>query len=418
MSGAARSSPREVRHVIMVTNALAPDKLGGLERYVRELAAGLVRQGLAVTVLAKRVHPEHPAREVACDGVSIVRHDVPSKRLRTFALRYPLHVATAVGREVGEPGPGTVVHAHYAMPALPLALRGMPYLYTFHAPVYREALAERQGSYALPRAVQAPAVAGLKAAESFVVRRASRVLALSRYMQDELALLSRRAAASSVLVPGGIDTDRFSPGPARRDDWASGAEPLLFAARRLTPRTGVLELVQAMPAVLRRFPRAQLAVAGEGHMMPAIEDAIRRLGLEPAVRLLGRIGDEALVGWYRLATVSVMPTQSLEGFGLSTAECLACGTPVVATPLGANPELLRPLDPRLLAGGSTPDDLSAAICQIVGTSSVLSDVRARARDHVHPSMSWDAIARRHIGCYAAAARQASAQVPEPARDPG
>ena len=126
MSGEGRSRVDEVRQVIIVTNALAPDKLGGLERYVRELAAGLVRQGLRVTVLTKRVHPEHPAREVGPDGVAVVRHDVPSKRLRTFALRYPFHVAAAVWREVGHLEPGTVVHAHYAMPALPLALRGIP----------------------------------------------------------------------------------------------------------------------------------------------------------------------------------------------------------------------------------------------------------------------------------------------------
>src|SRR5205085_4226651 len=165
---ASRSRSDEVRHVIIVTNALAPDKLGGLERYVRELAAGLVRQGMRVTVVAKRVDPDHPARELGPDGVAIVRHDVPSKRLRTFALRYPLQVAAAVWREVGHPEPGTVVHAHYAMPALPLALAGIPYLYTFHAPVYREALNERQGSYALPRVVQAPAVASLKGAEALV----------------------------------------------------------------------------------------------------------------------------------------------------------------------------------------------------------------------------------------------------------
>ena len=82
--------------MIIVTNALAPDKLGGLERYVRELAAGLVRQGVRATVVAKRVDPEHPAREVGPDGVAVVRHDVPSKRLRTFALRYPLQVAAAI----------------------------------------------------------------------------------------------------------------------------------------------------------------------------------------------------------------------------------------------------------------------------------------------------------------------------------
>ena len=242
MSSAGRSRSDEVRHVIIITNAVAPDKLGGLERYVRELAAGLVRQGVRVTVVAKRVDPEHPAREVGPDGVAVVRHDVPSKRLRTFALRYPLQVAAAVWREVGHLEPGTVVHAHYAMPALPLALAGIPYLYTFHAPVYREALNERQGSYALPRVVQAPAVASLKGAEALVVRRASRVFALSRYMQGELARLSKRAAASSILIPGGIDTHHFSPGPARRDDWACRAEPLLFAARRFTPRTGILEL--------------------------------------------------------------------------------------------------------------------------------------------------------------------------------
>ena len=112
-----------------------------------------------------------------------------------------------------------------------------------------------------------------------------------------------------------------------------------------------------------------------------------------------------------------MPTQSLEGFGLSTAESLACGTPVVATPLGGNLELLASLNPHLLARGSTPDDLSSAICRVVDASSVLSDVRARARAHVHPSMSWDEIARRHVGHYAAAARQHTEQAQEPMPEP-
>jgi glycosyltransferase involved in cell wall biosynthesis len=100
----------------------------------------------------------------------------------------------------------------------------------------------------------------------------------------------------------------------------------------------------------------------------------------------------------------------LEGFGLSAAESLACGTPVVATPLGANPELLSPLEPRLLAGGGTPDDLSRAICGVIDVSSILSDVRARARGHVHPSMSWDEIARRHREHYAVAARRQTEQM--------
>ena len=90
---------------------------------------------------------------------------------------------------------------------------------------------------------------------------------------------------------------------------------------------------------------------------------------------------------------------------------------MVATPLGGNLELLSSLNPALLASGSTPGDLSRAICRVVGTPGVLSDVRARARAHVHPSMSWDEIARCHVEHYAAAARQHGEQAPEEMSEP-
>ena len=95
----------EIDEVLMLTNAVAPDKLGGLERYVRELSASLVAKGTPVTVLTKQVNPGDPFDEVADDGVHIVRHRVPSKEKRTFAVQYPVYVSAGILRHLRTAGP-------------------------------------------------------------------------------------------------------------------------------------------------------------------------------------------------------------------------------------------------------------------------------------------------------------------------
>ncbi len=390
-----------VTPVLMLTNAIAPDKLGGLERYVRELSAALVSLGLPVTVLAKRMSADEPPEEMGCDGVRIHRHSVPYKGRRTFALQYPMYVSVGIIRQLRSRPPGSLVHCHYPITSLPLVFTSLPYLYTFHAPVHMEMLAERGNSYALPRPVQRTAVAGVRVAERSVTSGARGTIVLSEFMRSKLRELSPSAADRSQLIAGGIDTDFFSPGPAERPPWARSADPLLFSARRLTLRTGVLELVQALPAVLERWPGARLAIAGEGHQRATITECIRQSGLESRVLLLGRLGDAELRNWYRVADLTITPSQELEGFGLSTAESLAVGTPALVTPAGANPEVVRGLHPLMVAPGCRSEDLAAGICGVLGEPRLLEKLRSTARAQVHPQWSWTGVARRHLELYQA-----------------
>jgi glycosyltransferase involved in cell wall biosynthesis len=383
----------------MLTNAIAPDKLGGLERYVRELSAALVSLGLPVTVVSKRLSATDEMEETGTDGVRIHRHRVPDKRRWTFALQYPAYVSAGVIHQLRSRPPGALVHCHYPLTTLPLVCTPVPYLYTFHAPVHKEVLAERGGSYSLPRPVQRTAVAGVRIAEQSVTARAKRTVVLSEFMRSELRELSPGAADGSQLIAGGIDTDHFSPGPAERPPWSRCANPLLFSARRLTLRTGVLELVQAMPAVLERWPEARLAIAGEGHQREAITDSLRRSGLEGRVVLLGRLGDTDLRNWYRVADLTITPSQNLEGFGLSTAESLAVGTPALVTPAGANPEVVRGLHPLLVTSGCRSEDLAAAICRVLEQPGLLRGLRSSARAQVHPRWSWTSVATRYLELY-------------------
>jgi glycosyltransferase involved in cell wall biosynthesis len=387
-----------IMRVVLVSNTTPPDKMGGLPRYVRELAAAVARSGCETILLAKRASPEPPAVEDAPDGVRIFRHSVPSKRNPLFAPAYPVYTAYGVlGPLRSARGPDTVVHAHFPATALPLALARTPFIYTFHAPVWRELLDERQGTYALPPPAQRAAVAGMRATERAVVGRARSTFVLSEFMRGHLRELNPDVANVARVMSGGIDIDRFSPDPSSPVTPASS--PLLFTARRLTPRMGVDRLLAAMPEILEHHPTATLAIAGTGEMENPLRNIASRLRLDDRVQFLGHVTDQALVEWYRRATLVVMPTLKLEGFGLTTAEALACGTPVVGTPAGATPELLGPLDPKLIASGSTPSDLASTISALLSAPDRLESIAARCRGHVAPTMGWDSIAKRYLEAY-------------------
>jgi glycosyltransferase involved in cell wall biosynthesis len=388
--------------ILMLTNVVAPDRIGGLERYVRELSAALVSAGASVTVHAKQIDGSHPLVERGDDGVLIRRHALPPRSNRLFAVTYPLRSGASALAGAREDR-GALLHAHYPVPALPLALTRRRFLYTFHAPVHRELLSERQDSYTLPAPVQGLAVGCVRASERLIVRRAAASVVLSEFSRAELGALDSAAGARAQLVAGGVDLQRFAPGPALDDRWAAGAAPLLFCARRLTPRTGVAELLTAMVQIRSAFPGVRLAIAGAGRMQELLDAQCTALGLADCVRFLGRISDDALPRWYRAADLVILPTQELEGFGLATAEALACGTPVLGTPIGATPEILAPLERRLLTLDRSPAAIAEAVIALLRDPQTLQRVRAGARERATP-LGWETVAGRYLELYEALTR--------------
>ena len=169
-----------------------------------------------------------------------------------YALGYPL-ASVRAARRAAAADRGAVVHSHFPLQALPLALSGRGFVHTFHAPVHRELLPERRDAYLLPGPLEGAAVAAVRTAERTMVRRATRLLTLSEFMAAEARALGARAGRME-LVPGGVDTEAFRPGPPVGDPWATGPGPLLVAARRFVPRTGVVELVEACAAIARADP--------------------------------------------------------------------------------------------------------------------------------------------------------------------
>jgi len=136
-----------------------------------------------------------------------------------------------------------------------------------------------------------------------------------------------------------------------------------------------------------------LVIGGEGVLEGKLKELARKLGLEDVVRFEGYIPDEDLPMYFQGADYFILPTRSLEGFGLVTVEALACGTPVLGTPVGAIPEVLSRLDPSLLAEGNGPEHIL-----IVHTSSEglekLKELRGRCRELALREYDWEKVVDR------------------------
>jgi len=337
-----------------------PDRQAGSARLAAASAAGLAARGHEVTVLA----PENGSVGEAREAGVVVRR-VLARNLLPQTLTDPVETWRHA-RELPSDG-FDVLLAHESTTALGLRSRAKrtPLVLMFHASAAREQRFLRSqlrpGLRKLSTYALAPPLGLL---ESQAVAAADRILVLSDYSRS--LLLEDHALEGDRIstVPGLVDTARFTPGDgkeaARLRLGLEAEGPVLLTVRRLEPRMGIDRLLRALEKLER--DDVTLVVAGSGSLSGELPRLAAELGVAERVLFVGAVSDDArLADWYRAADLFVLPTTAYEGFGMATVEALASGTPVVGTAVGATPELVAPLDRRLVASSAEPEDLAAAI---------------------------------------------------------
>jgi glycosyltransferase involved in cell wall biosynthesis len=295
-----------------------------------------------------------------------------------------------------------VLHVHQPLAGYGVlraaAARGVPALYTFLSPAPSE-YRSRGGMTALHRrgAAGLAAVAALWLLEWSCLRRATLVHVLSDFSARQLRSLYGVPGARIVKISGGADTARFRPADDRMAARAAlGVQPrvpLLFTARNLEARMGLDRLLEAMARLRYFHPHAHLVVAGTGSRADELRRQAAALGVENCVDFVGFVDDARLTAYYQAADAFVLPTRELEGFGLVTVEALACGTPVLGTPIGATPEILAPLDASLLfrdaSVAAIADGLDRFLRAFGADPAGTAALRAACRRHAETRYGWD-----------------------------
>jgi D-inositol-3-phosphate glycosyltransferase len=391
--------------------------------YIVEVSRRLAERGIAVDVFTRATSSDLPPVVEMSPGVT-VRHVSagPFEDLGKEELPGQLCAFTAaVLREEAQHEPGfyDVVHSHYWLSGqvgwLARDRWSVPLIHTAHtlAKVKNAALAA--GDRPEPRA----RVIG----EEQVVAEADRLIANTDEEAAQLVGHYGADPARTLVVPPGVDLERFTPGDraaARRAVGVPDDAVLLLFVGRIQPLKAPDVLLGAAARMLADEPalRSRLRVhvvgapSGSGLEAPRkLEQLAAELGIADVVRFLPPQPPERLADHYRAADVAVVPSHN-ESFGLVALEAQACGTPVVAARVGGLRTAVRDGVSGLLVPGHDPADYAAAIRSVLPRRQLLG---AAARRHA-ARFSWERTADSLIAAYASAGEEMARAFARPARE--
>lgn len=155
--------------------------------------------------------------------------------------------------------------------------------------------------------------------------------------------------------------------------------PIIGYAGRLESYKGVVDLLKAMPLILKKIPAARLTIVGEGSYSGELQNSVVDMGIEKAVSFKGHLGRNDIAKFYADLSVLVMPSIWPETFGKVGVEAMSTGTPVVATDVGGVRDWLKDSVNGFLIKPSRPEQIRGSVIKILEDDELNRTMRREAR---------------------------------------
>ncbi len=363
---------------------------GGTEKYVKDLAIQLVKNGHEVTVIANNVPRSKKAKkEEVIDGVKVLR-------LPAIDFLYYLPVTWAFRMKMLEGF--DVVHIHCPPHSFVRTVAGKiksAVVVTFHCDI---TVTGQFFGIPIPKFI----THGFESVMDWYAR-------LFVHKADEIISTSVSYGSTSPVIhnmkynaiPIGVYHDKLDESIKKQgiDPINDKKKQLLFLGR-LAANKGVNYLVAAMPKILAAHPDAKLVICGEGEEKPSIVNLIKKLGLESSITFYGTVNLDTLVSLYATSSVFVLPSiNRLEAFGIVQLEAMACSTPVVAADIPGVNSVMDVGKSGLLVPKQNPDAIADAVIRIIGNPDLIRSMGAMGRRLVETKYDWPIISKEIEAVY-------------------
>jgi len=366
--------------ILCVGKEWFPNTPGGLNRYVYELIHQLAIEGDRVELCAADLPASSSQDLLHLTNLASTQRSLPQRLWTSHSQFQHRHLST--------PDAINLHFALYSFPLLNSLPKHVPVTFTFHGPWADES--EREGQHQWGTVFK-------RWMEQQVYRQCDRFIVLSKAFGTILHETYDIPWEKIHIIPGGVNTTHFQADLSREQaraqlGWSSDRK-ILFTPRRLVHRMGVDKLLTAMVQVRKEVPEVWLAIAGKGPLRETLEQQTQELGLTDQVKFLGYLPDEQLPIAYQAADLTVVPSQSLEGFGLILLESLACGTPALCTPVGGMPEVLTGLSTELITRSPDAVAIGDRLINLL-TERLPMPSRSTCRDYACQNFDWQIISQR------------------------
>ena len=323
---------------VMMWSELFWPYIGGAEQFGARLIASLQRRGVEFLVVTSHENLDLPDR-MAHEGISIRRF--PLRRALRERNPRVIHELRNQIRDVKRTFAPDLVHVNAIGPSV-----------LFHLHTQRDCVAP-----SLVRLQQEVLPSEINRNDSLLfhaLASAGWVVGCSDAVLGQATGLAPSIAARSSTIRNGISNVPDYPPPL-----PSGA-PRLVCLGRLVHAKGFETAITATAILMRRFPSLRLDIAGDGAERPALEQRVRDLGLQAAVRFLGWIDPSGVADVLTAATIVLLPS-CREGLPAVAVQAAAMARPVVATAVGGVPEIVVDNE----TGFLVPQNDSAALADAV-----------------------------------------------------
>lgn len=199
-------------------------------------------------------------------------------------------------------------------------------------------------------------------------RSVTAFVAVSRAVATQTSRDAVVPTSKITMIYNGVDLQHFRPRPDERTGLRAQLlgitddRPVLTLAAHLIPRKRQAMLIEALPELFRHEPRTHVVIAGGSPDEQRLRALIGRMSLQDNVSLL--TGDNDIAALYACSDIGVLPSER-EALGGSAVEALACGLPLVATPVGGLHEVAEEGVSGVLVHDQTAAGLARALLPLV-----------------------------------------------------
>jgi glycosyltransferase involved in cell wall biosynthesis len=220
--------------------------------------------------------------------------------------------------------------------------------------------------------------------------RADALCTLSQALAAELQARLKAPPGKIAVVPNGVDVDaavqhlEACAPEARRELGLSPADMVVATIGRIHPEKGLPYLLESFRPFLHEHPRAVLLIAGDGPERGALEEVAKSLRIAERVRFLGTVPEP----WKVLAAADIFVLSSVyEGMPNALLEAMAAALPVVATGIGAVPEMIEDGSEGFIVPPRDPSSMTAALERLAWSTDLRRDMGRRGRETARVSFS-------------------------------
>jgi glycosyltransferase involved in cell wall biosynthesis len=381
-------------NILQISTQSYPFKTGGLETVVFNLAQNLKNLGHNVTILSGS---ENPRENEIVEGVSC--HFYPFIPKPYFVRWFTSMVNQyKIQRELTAKVDFDLIITHHPLSVIAAKdlIHKKPNVYVFCSPLHEEIKTIIKHTIGLVRKTYIYSYYYFSViAQKLAIRSSAHIAAISDFMNKKVKKISKKA--NVVTIPCGIDSKKFIP-PAnksavREELGFPKTKKVIFTVRRMVPRMGIDMLIKAVENNIDDFKNCKFIIAGKGELLEKYRKLVEKRNLSKIIEFPGYLSDESLVKHFQAADLYVQPTISLEGFGLTILESMACGTPALITPVGASPEIIDSFDNRFIADNIKPRDFGKKLADTLKLVKKDTDLPEKCVDFARENYSWEKMAK-------------------------